>query len=460
MKKGSRTPQKNSRKIHRKTGRPHKPYRTSWGEHVEGLRQRKDGRWVVVETGQTFVELDEKLAVHRFRQWQRSQEHVSTVRMSVPFSTFKSKDDRDEAMQAGASIWGMIDGTVRIGAEIPEVLAWAWLREELYERPEYVAKQVGIPEIAYLTELKKPEPSLTLREIGKLYHDKADVQSKQRRQIQLFWDDFRKFMERHEVETLRQLTTAAVAEYGDFAKDRARKLREAKVRGGSLKYLKHRYNGIRRAINFARQRGVNPDDVRHAIDCCAVLTVPRHRSLRDPHPIAREDFHRLLDHVTEPRMRALLLVMLNLCMYPHEARNLDWGEINLDKKTVVTDRSKTTVIRIGTLWEQTIEALRAIRPANPASDLQVFTTREHTRWSVKTIGNQYRRLRSQAGVSKSVKLEHLRDGAYTAAIDAGASVDDAKLLAGHSTGISDFYVARKPRMVAKWIEGIRQAYFD
>lgn len=41
-----------------------------------------------------------------------------------------------------------------------------------------MAKQVGIPELAYLAELKKPEPSPTLREIDKPYQEKADVKSK------------------------------------------------------------------------------------------------------------------------------------------------------------------------------------------------------------------------------------------------------------------------------------------
>lgn len=46
---------------------PRKPYRTSWGEHINGLRQRRDGRWVIVETGKTYVEPDERMAVVRFR---------------------------------------------------------------------------------------------------------------------------------------------------------------------------------------------------------------------------------------------------------------------------------------------------------------------------------------------------------------------------------------------------------
>lgn len=58
-----------------------------------------------------------------------------------------------------------------------------------------------------------------------------------------------------------------------------------------------------------------------------------------------------------------------------------------------------------------------------------------------------------------MKCAHCRDGAYTAAIDSGATVDEAKFLAGHAIGISDHYLKRKPTMVAGAVEGIRKAYF-
>jgi site-specific recombinase XerD len=86
-------------------------------------------------------------------------------------------------------------------------------------------------------------------------------------------------------------------------------------------------------------------------------------------------------------------------------------------------------------------------------------SREATRWSTKTATNQYRRLRKEAGVDEEVKCEDLRDGAYTSAIDSGADLTQAKLLAGHSTGISDHYTMRKPTMVHDAIMGIYRAYF-
>ena len=70
-------------------------------------------------------------------------------------------------------------------------------------------------------------------------------------------------------------------------------------------------------------------------------------------------------------MRAFLLTMLNLCMYPSEVLALDWGEIDFDKRTVVTNRHKTSVIRVGVLWPRTAEALIALRPNQPRNDAPV-----------------------------------------------------------------------------------------
>lgn len=442
---------------HAKPGRPRKPYRTSWGEHINGLRRRGDGRWIIVETGTTYVEPDERLAVARFRRWEASQEDESVVDLELHVKDFENREAMDEAFLGGASLRQGFTEDSWIGMDVPESLLWPWLRKQLIERPEYVALKVGIPELARLSDIPVPLASPTLKSIGQLYQDKSGCKQKQKRQAQLFWQDFEKWMNCHGVTALRQLTTQLVAEYGDEAKARTTGKRHGD--GGSSKYLKNRFMAIRGVVNFARKRGEHPDDVRHALDCCAVLQVPKKCTTRDPHPISREDYHELLNHAAEPRLRALLLVMLNLCMYPSEALALDWGELDLDKRTVVTDRNKTSVIRVGVLWPRTVAVLHALRPKKPPRDGPVFLSIQGRRWSVKTVNTQYRRLRESAGVSKAVKCEDCRDGAYTAAIESGVDLLKAKLLAGHATGISDHYAKRKPTMVTEAIQAIELAYF-
>ena len=63
------------------------------------------------------------------------------------------------------------------------------------------------------------------------------------------------------------------------------------------------------------------------------------------------------------------------------------------------------------------------------------------------------------GLDRSVGFAHLRDGAYTSAVEAGADLTRAKLLAGHRVGISDAYVKPDPLMVAGACLAIERHYF-
>lgn len=431
-----------------KRGRPSKPYRTSWGEHIPGLRRKGDRRWVISATEKEFREADERVAVARFKRWQAGQDSP-TVTINLPVADLGDNHQSVIAsvLESGGSVGGHLDGSYSVGMDAAEPMLWAWMREQIISHPEHAATMTGIPELARLADLPKPEPSPTLKAVGDLYQDKADVTEHQRRRQKRFWDDFAKAIDKQGVATLRQLTATVVADYGD----------QVKASGHSPKYVKHRFTGIRGILNFARKRGVSPNDIRHALDCCAVLTVARTNGSKDPHPISREDFHTLLGAATDERMKALLLTMLNLCMYPGEATGLDCGDLDLTRKTVATRRSKTGVVRIGILWDRTIEALKALRPPKPLDSAPVFLSKHGTRWS---LNKEFRRLRKLAGVADAVKAEDCRDGAYTEAIESGAELMQAKLLAGHATGISDHYAKRRPTMVADACAAIERAYFD
>ncbi|MEX2671608.1 MAG: hypothetical protein WD294_05800, partial [Phycisphaeraceae bacterium] len=98
-------------KAQAKRGRPRKPHKASWGEYINGLRRRNDGRWIIVETGKTFVESDERRAVTRFRRWEAEQAHQSVVEISVPMTAFESSAGMDAAIEGGASLDGYLDGS-------------------------------------------------------------------------------------------------------------------------------------------------------------------------------------------------------------------------------------------------------------------------------------------------------------------------------------------------------------
>jgi hypothetical protein len=51
---------------------------------------------------------------------------------------------------------------------VDQAVAWAWVREQILTRPQYVAQMTGIEQIGYLTDLVKLEPSPGLEEVGNL----------------------------------------------------------------------------------------------------------------------------------------------------------------------------------------------------------------------------------------------------------------------------------------------------
>ena len=69
------------------------------------------------------------------------------------------------------------------------------------------------------------------------------------------------------------------------------------------------------------------------------------------------------------------------------------------------------------------------------------------------------RLRDKAQIEDEVRISDIRDGAYTAAVESGADITLAKLLGGHATGMSDYYVRRNPKMVAGCLRAIEKHYF-
>ncbi|MFA9480433.1 tyrosine-type recombinase/integrase [Phycisphaerales bacterium AB-hyl4] len=433
-----------------KKGRPHKPYRTSWGENIDGLRRRSsDGRWVIVQTGKMFSEADERRAVNRFRQWQAEQKQAE-----ITIATFRRGRRASGKRWKGLQhrILPTAQGTVRpsdydVFAEIPEPELWAWFREQLIKRPEYVAEQVDIPEVARLANLPTPKPSPTLDEVGTLYVEKPGLSEAESKKAKTRWAEFVKAVK---VRTLRELSVENVNVYGDGI------LETIKKKNLSPVYARQRFGLIKTVLNHSRRRGLNPDDVRHALDCCAVLVPPKART-PNPEPISREHFATLLD-AADVEMKAALLLALNLCMYPSEVAALEWSEIDLAKKAVLTHRNKTSIIRVGVLWDRTVKALEAVEGNRSGF---VFKSDRIHRLNDATMRKRFWRLRKACGLDgDKVQFQHIRDGAYTAAAETDVvDLAHVRALAGHSSGISDHYLARHPRIVAKAVAGIEAVYF-
>lgn len=398
-------------------------YRTTWGTRVEGLSRKADGRWRVAVSGETFVEADERLAIARF--------HAMT---------------KKESYDGGAKLESSVNenGTLFFKAETDEAAFWAKVREEIIMRPEYVAKMTGIEQIAYLTDIKKPTPSVTLEDLGELYATKVGLTPNEASRSRLFWKEFTKAVA---VPTVRDIDHDAIARY------------EGVVQSGGYapKSKLHRYRKIRTIFAHAIKRGRAIVECRRALDCTAMLEVKDATPL-DPRPIKADDFwtmHNTATKADDSVFAAMLLMALNCCLYPGEAAAIKWEEVDLKAGELVTSRPKTGVSRVAVLWPETVKALEAL----PRRGEYVFNTcvRSYTVFSALA---SWRKYREAAELDDAIVFSMIRDAGYTAACRS-SMLDQARVLAGHRLpGASDHYIKRNPQFVAKACEAIHAEFFN
>jgi integrase len=133
--------------------------------------------------------------------------------------------------------------------------------------------------------------------------------------------------------------------------------------------------------------------------------------------------------------------------------------VNLSAGTITFVRAKENTPRVAVLWQSTIDSLRPILDGRSHRQF-VFESYRKGPWSRGSFANAFRALADKAGL-KDIDFAQIRDGAYTAAVNApGVTEKEAKLLAGHKlAGESDRYALRNPLGVAQACAAIKRHYF-
>jgi integrase len=190
------------------------------------------------------------------------------------------------------------------------------------------------------------------------------------------------------------------------------------------------------------------------------LDRPEKRGFK-PRPISREDFLKLLETVEgEPKWKAMFLLALNAAMYPGEVAGVKKEDIDLKKGTLSMERGKTGVPRVAMLWQRTLDAIREYQETIPHQSEYLFVSRSGAAFSDNHVSRNFCRRRDSVGLPKTLQFANIRDGAYSAAFNAsGVSEKEAKVLAGHRSGMTDHYVVRTPTMVAAACIAIERYYF-
>lgn len=426
-----------------KRGRPTAIVTLADGTRVAGLMRLKRNRWRASGPEKyTFTEPDERLAVAHFRQWEAKK---SSGLVRLPVMTTRSlrqatNEQCNAVLDPAVTTAIRNDGTlVSTRAVFPDAV-WNWFREQIIQNPKRVAELVGIEQIGYLQDLKPPEPLPSFSELEQIWQEHCRASEEQRRKVLHDWRDF---VATTKVTHLNDITPELVINYRDSVYAR-------NLRGKSQQNL---FTRIRRLVSFAKSRALALVECSRALQCLSLLVPSESTVSLNPNPIAVADWRRLLK-AAKGDDSAMLLLMLNGGMYLAEVIRLRWQDIKGDH--LVSHRQKTDkVVRVTCLWGETKKALAKVKRCGD----YIFLAQHGGVLGTKGAEKRWRALRKAAG-TEAVTSSQIRDGAATAAAEAGVEPTVLDLLLGHRSGINDHYVKRRPEKVRPACEAVYAAYFS
>lgn len=199
-----------------------------------------------------------------------------------------------------------------VSAAVDAAGFWAAVRHELLTRPAHAAAMTGIPALAHLAHLPVPQPTLKLEELIAAYQ--AHNPSTDRAKAEA-------------VKPLRRLAEHAggAATLADLTTDRLLAFREhieTDPRLTSAATRRAYFGRVKNVIGFGLKVGMDPVQIRAALDRCKVLWTAAPMPNVQPNPVRREHFHALLAAAGGGPWRAWLLVGLNLCLHIEEVCGL------------------------------------------------------------------------------------------------------------------------------------------
>ncbi len=427
-----------------KRGRPTKNYISADGTEHKGLYRRSDGRWIIKQTGLTFTQPDERLAVMRFLR-ETAASRIETLGInSIPIKQF----DESES-------WTMIAETIQqteginhidIKVTVDSDVFWRYVRECFITRTAYVAQRTGLPQLINFADMALPGKSAKFDDLITSYGQKNNLKKESLQKAKVAVEEFSKIVG---VSTLRDVTT-------DMMKVYREKIKRTYTAPSTIA---GRFRKIKTVVNYGLKEGFDASDIRSFLDRAKVLHIDHPKAgIAIPNPISQNDFNLLLSGASV-ELRAVLLLALNCCMYLSEVLVLKWNEINLDKKFLITTRlkmeNKQKIIRTATLWDETIDAMKALKRKGMSP--YIFTSLHGSKYNSKSYLKKFNRLRETVGAI--VEFNQIRDGAYTSAAENEVSFGACQVLAGHKLpGDADHYVARLPKLVRPACEVIYSVY--
>jgi integrase len=437
----------------KRRGRKAKPFRFE-GKYINGLRKRpSDGRWELSD-GRTFTEPDERRAVERFRKMVGATDLESleaALTTSHSRTTTEVKAVSIERVRKAAAKIAKGFGNDNEGwmyMPDPSKDIWLWFADQIHKRKEYVAEKCGMEQLGYLDKVQAPEPLPSLAALEETWKAHAKCTKRQKAKVTKAWKDF---VATTGIKAIDEITATVAVAYAD----------NLHGRDISGKHQQHLLDGIKRMLSFSKSRAIAVKPIAAAMEYLKLMqpNAPTHNL--EPTPISVGDWKRLLS-VANGMDKAMILLMLNACLYAGEVIVLQWDDIS-EGNLIGRRRKQGEFIRVATLWDETKAALDELSRKGP------FILRSATGTQLKSNGAfiRFRKLVVKAkkeaaedhATMNDVKPSHLRDAAYTTAVAANVSFPLCQLLAGHSSGMADHYVQASPSIVAPACKAIHSKYF-
>jgi len=339
----------------------------------------------------------------------------------------------------------------------PDYIYWLigrWIKSE----PDDAAQKLGIPQLKNLDAIKSPPPSLRLSEIAKLYQEKADLSLLSKRRGARM---FKEFVRTVEVKTVKEIGASRINAY------RLRTLDQCDAKGFTPHWTHRRFSMVKTMLSHALKMGQDQDELNRVLGLCKMLEAPKRLNCADSMPITRGELEAILANADDLET-AIVLLSLNCGFYMIDVCRIPESAVDLARGHVIFPRIKVgkPIPRVAMLWQRTIDALIRLRERHPhtATDADgntmLFANKIFgKRLQVQALRSYWSPLRAKAQVP-ALQFCQLRDGAYTAAIEAGIDITHCEILLGHSIGtVKDAYLKRRPDILASACAAIENHYF-
>ena len=320
----------------------------------------------------------------------------------------------------------------------------AYYRNLILTNPRQAALEMDCEPLSLLANVKDvqpPDPSVTLSECLDFYQGRRKkISDEESKKVRNAWKLFTQSVS--PAITLEQVTTGDSSLFERWI-DAVWLPYEDE---GSPKTLRHKVDRVKRVIRYCHEKKQrDKSNCQRLLDAMSALELPD-PDKENPNPINVEEFHRLLKAAKGTFWEPMLLVMLNLCYYPVDARTLPVDAVDLKTGVVVFEREKKKTTRVGILWNRTRKALKKWTESGKTNGV-VFPCETGVGFAAQGLRSSFRRLRKNAGMGKEVTMNRIRDAAYSAACASPkVKLKEAQILAGHSfKGEADAYVKRDPR---------------